>query len=197
MSTERITRHTTFEGERVPLSVKKTLVGWYLEDKASHNAKLTDFAKIRGIRPSTFSDWVQKEIMLREIGVNNFQRVSKPQYAHMKANIDHFVAVFREKGELTEKDFDDKQIYRVPDNRTKPKDERVLYQQRAVLTNKEETISKFKIYKGKKQMAAEDKAAKAIARGKRKLQTDQAQKETKKTPKAKKPRTSKAKAPII
>lgn len=57
---------------KVPLSAKKTLVGWYLEDKASQNTKLTDFATIRGICPSTFSDWVQKEIMLRETGVNNF-----------------------------------------------------------------------------------------------------------------------------
>ena len=119
----------------------------------------------------------------------SMRKVSKIQCAEMKANVPHFVKIFRQKGELTEKDLDEKNIYTVLDSRQKAKDERVLYQQRAVLMNKEETISKFKIYKSKKQIAVEEKAAKAAAREKRKLQTPMAVAKAVNEPKPKKARS--------
>lgn len=54
-----LTRLTTFEGVKVPLETQKTLIKWFSEDKVTLGTSLREFAKRRGIKPSTFSDWVQ------------------------------------------------------------------------------------------------------------------------------------------
>ncbi len=122
---------------------------------------------------------------------SGMNEVPKPRYAQMKAKIEHFVGIFRTNGELTEEDMNKEKIYHVEEKRKKTKDQRVLYQQRAVLLNKEETTAKFKIYKSNKQMEAAKKAANATQGGKRKRKVDDGPANTENAQVAKKPRTKK------
>ena len=120
---------------------------------------------------------------------SGMNEVSGAQCAQMKATIEHFVGIFRTKSELTEEDMNKEKIFHVKEKHKKPKDQRVLYQQRAVLLNKEETIAKFKIYKSNKEIAAAKKAANATQGDKRKRKVDESTENTENAQVAKKPRT--------
>lgn len=73
-----------------------------------------------------------------------------------------------EKGCVTEDEMDGLEIINVNKLNSKPKDQRALHQQRAVIMNSEDCIAKFKIYKTEKQLEEDRKAAmKALAIAKR------------------------------
>jgi hypothetical protein len=88
-------------------------------------------------------------------------------------NFDKAVKIFRLRGELTEAEMDVLEIPSVKDSQRnkKPKDERLLHQQRAVIMNSADCIAKYKNYHVSKVTAA---AQKAIARQEKEAARDAA-----------------------
>jgi hypothetical protein len=91
--------------------------------------------------------------------------ISNKDYEKMKEKLPEMVEIFKATGELTEEAMDAAGIFRLPVDMGKPKNERVLHRQRAVLMNSDECIQRFKLYKANKeankQKAANRRAAKA------------------------------------
>lgn len=63
----------------------------------------------------------------------------------MRDNLPHFVGIMRQRGKITEAEMDERQIpnYNNFDSDRKPKDQRALHKQRAVVMNADEVVSQF------------------------------------------------------
>jgi hypothetical protein len=75
----------------------------------------------------------------------------------MRQNVNELTLAFRTQGYITEKQLDDAGIMSVADGRSKPKDERVPHQQRAMILNSEENIKRlanYVILKAKEEVKA-------------------------------------------
>ena len=80
MDHQILTRRTTFEGKKLSVEEKKTVVKLFLEDQRSSGTTQEDFARKRAIKSSTFGDWVKNYRTLDESGMNNFhERKGRPQ----------------------------------------------------------------------------------------------------------------------
>lgn len=86
--------------------------------------------------------------------------VSEKDYQIMKARLPEMVEKFKEVGQLTEEVMDQAGIWKSPLDTGKPKNERVLHKQRAVLMNSDECIQRFKLYKANKEVNKEKAAQK-------------------------------------
>lgn len=75
--------------------------------------------------------------------------------------VDKATAIFRLRGELTEAEMDALEIPSVKDTQAdkRPKDERMLHQQRAVIMNSADCIAKYKNHYAKKELAVVERVA--------------------------------------
>jgi hypothetical protein len=118
--------------------------------------------------------------------------VSENEYKNMVKEWPDMVKKFKEAGELTEDVMNTAKIYKVPNAKGKPKHTKVLHQQRAVLMNSQECISRFKLYKASKQSASEIAAAKRVEKAIKKQQQAQMSEEEKRLQRNQKAREKRA-----
>ena len=79
--------------------------------------------------------------------------IPKNAYKHMENKVEEIANIYRTKGILTEEDMDAANIISIDlDHRSKPKDQRVLHQQRAVIMNSEECVRRFQAYHDEKTL---------------------------------------------
>jgi hypothetical protein len=73
------------------------------------------------------------------------KQLTLDEVAVMREHFQHFVSVMREHGKITEAEMDAKGIpnYNNDDHDNKPKDQRALHKQRAVVMNAQETVAQF------------------------------------------------------
>ena len=82
------------------------------------------------------------------------RKLTRQECEVMKENFEHFVAIMRQRGRITEAEMNEKGIpnYNCHDSDKKPKDQRALHKQRACVMNAEETVRKYIEYQQRKQM---------------------------------------------
>lgn len=79
--------------------------------------------------------------------------ISKNTYKHMEDKVEEIANIYRTKGIFTEEDMDAANIMSIDlVHRPKPKDQRVLYQQRAVIMNSDECVRRFQAFKAEKTL---------------------------------------------
>jgi hypothetical protein len=99
-------------------------------------------------------------------------KLTIPEFETMEAKLPDVKAFFRSNGYVTEQQMDDLGIASVNEEWAKPKDEKVLHQQRAVLINAAETISKYKLYKADKAASLVTKNIRKLAAAKKKAEKE-------------------------
>jgi hypothetical protein len=101
------------------------------------------------------------------------------EWATITGAVDSAVTIYRLRGELTEAEMDALAIPSVKDTQTdkRPKDERMLHQQRAVIMNSADCIAKYKNHYAKKDLAIVERVAarerREVAQEKAKQQREQ------------------------
>ena len=79
--------------------------------------------------------------------------IPKNAYKHMEDKVEEIANIYRTKGILTEEDMDAANIISIDlDHRPKPKDQRVLYQQRTVIMNSDKCVRRFQAYQAEKAL---------------------------------------------
>jgi hypothetical protein len=77
--------------------------------------------------------------------------IPKNAYKHMEDKVEEIALIYRIKGFLTEEDMGAANINSIDlDHHPKPKDQRVLYQHRAVIMNSDECVRRFQAYHAEK-----------------------------------------------
>lgn len=86
---------------------------------------------------------------------------SVKEWATITGAVDRAVAIYRLRGELTEAEMDALEIPSVKDAQAdkRPKDERMLHQQRAVIMNSADCIAKYKNHYAKRELAVVERVA--------------------------------------
>lgn len=83
------------------------------------------------------------------------RKLSTNEYQVMKDQFIHFVLLMRNHGRITEAEMDEKNIpnYNNCDSDKKPKDQRALHKQRAVIMNAEDCVAAYANYQQRRQQA--------------------------------------------
>lgn len=125
------------------------LIVYVLKDTLTVS-RIKDGYRKTGQYPIDFDKAMKK--CTREITAEDLQ--------HMKNSLSKLVEAYRARGEVTEEEFDQLGIIDVYQNQGKPKDERVLHQQRAVVMNKNVCLTKYREYQERKMAKLTAKATK-------------------------------------
>ena len=99
-------------------------------------------------------------------------KVTQVQIQTMRDKVPDIVALYRLRGGVTENEYDAMGIVNCNSGNPKPKEQRALHQQRAVIMNNEDCIQKYKAYHSLKDQAILDRASAADQRRNNKAAKD-------------------------
>jgi hypothetical protein len=141
------------------------VITFAIQNGAISKKKLANGFRICGqhvaMNQNASEDEHQTTISFEKIMAQCYQHISRDDMNLMKQETPHFLTILRTTGQITEKDFDHKNIPKLCEEDYDIRDEFVLWRQRAVLITNVETVARFINYEHLRQQATDKEVIKA------------------------------------